>query len=115
MNRLSILDRMFVPDYTDPEAMATGELAFDSAKCTRCGLCTRICPARSIRFGKRLGKEKPLPELVSLAPGITACVACGCCLAACPSGAIAITRGFRAGGLYKKLTQGPELAYPKRY
>ncbi|MBW1988729.1 MAG: 4Fe-4S binding protein [Deltaproteobacteria bacterium] len=115
MSTLSLHDRIFVPDYSDPGEVAAGLLAFDPEKCSRCGTCTRICPARSIRFGKKQGKQKPLPELMDLLPGISACVACGDCLAACPEDAISITRGFRASGYYQKITQKPEMTFPKRY
>lgn len=46
-------------------------------RCTRCGLCARICPAGNISHGR-----DGLPEIGS------ACMTCGACRHACPASAI---------------------------
>ncbi|MFP4477477.1 MAG: ATP-binding protein [Desulfatibacillaceae bacterium] len=116
MEKLSILERLRIPDYFDAGHMKTGILEFSDEKCKRCGLCVKICPARSILMDKgKKGGEKPLPYLFEVEPGVTMCVSCGCCAAACPEDAITVVRGFCAGYHYKKLHQAPELAPPKQY
>ncbi len=116
MAALRFSDRFVPPDYADPREMASGLLFFDPQKCVRCRLCTTICPARSIEMEKAMnGKDKPLPFLSEIVPGVSGCVACGCCAAACPEGAISVTRGFAAGRYYTRLHQARELTFPKRY
>ncbi|MFP4040930.1 MAG: AMP-binding protein [Desulfosudaceae bacterium] len=105
-----------IPDYIDPEEMTTGILAFDEQKCQRCGICSFICPARSIKSDTGPVKwREGLPWLSSVAPGVTNCISCGCCLAACPDGAISIERWFNPGFFYQRLSQFNEMVYPRCY
>lgn len=105
-----------IPDYNDPNEMTTGLLAFDDEACKRCGICSFICPARSIKSETGPGAwRNGLPRLMRSAPGITDCIACGCCLVTCPENAITIERSFRPGFFYKRLTQTADLRYPKKY
>ncbi len=105
-----------IPDYINPQEMTTGLLGFDPDLCKRCGICTFICPARSIKSDTGPMKWKNgLPWLSSVAPGITNCIACGCCLAACPEGAITIERWFNPGCFYRRLTQTPDMVPPRCY
>ncbi|MBC2716756.1 MAG: AMP-binding protein [Desulfobacteraceae bacterium] len=96
--------------------MSTGFLDFDDEKCKRCGICSFICPARSIKSDTGPSAwRNGLPRLMPIAPGISECIACGCCLVPCPENAISITRPFRPGFFFKRLTQTKDLKYPKRY
>lgn len=52
-------------------------LIVDPAKCTRCGICSRICPVGIIRFG-----ESGFPEMNS--GMVQHCVKCGHCAMFCP-------------------------------
>lgn len=102
-----------IPDYLNPYEMTSGLLSFDDKKCKRCDICTFICPARSIT---RNNKDKSsLPELKHTAPGIADCIACGCCLAACPEKAISVERSFRPGFYFQRITQTPNMTFPKQY
>jgi len=105
-----------IPDYNDPAQMTTGLLSFDDETCKRCGICSFICPARSIKSDTGPAAwRNGLPRLVPISPGITECIACGCCLAACPENAISIKRSFNPGFFYHRLTQTNNLKYPKCY
>jgi len=61
-----------------PWALAD-EAAF-TARCTRCGECSRVCPRALIRPG-----DGGFPEIRFTERG---CDECGACRAACPSGAL---------------------------
>ncbi len=105
-----------IPDYNSAEDMTTGLLFFDEQKCKQCGICTFICPARSITRDTGPGAWRAgLPRLVPTAPGVTECIACGCCTVPCPEGAISIVRSFAPGYFYRRLTQSTDLRYPKCY
>ncbi|MFZ5562421.1 MAG: AMP-binding protein [Thermodesulfobacteriota bacterium] len=105
-----------IPDYINAAEMTTGVLAFNEETCKRCGICSFICPARSIKSDRGPMKWKDgMPWLAATAPGVTNCIACGCCLAACPEGAISITRWFNPGFFYQRLSQTGDMVYPKCY
>ena len=105
-----------IPDYNDPSQMQTGLLLFDNEKCKQCGICTFICPARSIQSEKGPAAWRDgLPRLIYSHPGVTDCIACGCCVVACPEEAISIKRPFSPGYFYQRLTQTRELTFPKQY
>ncbi len=105
-----------IPDYIDPEEMTTGLLDFNDEKCKRCGICSFICPARSIKSDQGPMKwNNGLPWLSVIEPGVTNCVSCGCCLAACPEDAITVERGFNPGFYYQRLSQTGELVFPRLY
>lgn len=55
-------------------------LIVDPAKCIKCGICTKICPAGIIEFG-----ETGLPEMNK--SRAHSCVACGHCVLFCPESA----------------------------
>lgn len=57
-------------------------ITFDSGKCTRCGLCAKVC---SINYLKQEGNALPTAENREM------CFHCGHCLAACPKNAITHT------------------------
>lgn len=105
-----------IPDYNSAEEMTTALLSFDEQKCKKCGICTFICPARSIRRDTGPAAWRAgLPRLLTTAPGVTECIACGCCTVACPENAISIERSFNPGFFYRRLTQTTDLRYPKCY
>ncbi len=56
--------------------LALGRLAVKEAGCTKCGICSKCCPARAIRFN-------PWPVFDA-----KKCVYCFCCLEMCPTGSI---------------------------
>ena len=67
----------------------TNEIAItvDLVKCTRCGLCSEVCPSGIIR----VNENGP----VLIAP--KACIKCGHCVAVCPQAALDHTRNSLAG------------------
>lgn len=50
----------------------------DEAQCSRCGICTEVCPVGILGMGAR-GPEAAQPQL---------CIACGHCTAVCPQAAL---------------------------
>ena len=54
------------------------EFSVDEKKCTKCGLCVRICPAQIINFG-----DLGLPEMNARLEG--RCLQCGQCVLFCPA------------------------------
>ncbi|MBI9077276.1 MAG: 4Fe-4S dicluster domain-containing protein [Desulfatibacillum sp.] len=116
MKQLQFMDRFNIPDYFDPNQLVTANLDFSDQKCVRCRLCTTICPGGSIimeRGGDK--KNKPLPYLEEIVPGITGCIGCGCCAAACPEVAISVTSAFLPTRFYLHLHQTSDMSYPRRY
>lgn len=59
----------------------------DRDLCTKCGICSQVCPMRIIEPGD----ETRVPHI----PGISApsCISCGHCEALCPSGALTLSDG----------------------
>ncbi len=57
----------------------------DTDLCTRCGICSKICPAMIIRPAD----ENTLPAVSEERSGM--CITCGHCEAACPSGALMLS------------------------
>ena len=53
-------------------------LKINQAKCSQCGICTKVCPVGILDMGEK-GPEAIQPQ---------ACIACGHCVAACPHGAL---------------------------
>ena len=107
-----------IPTYTDPDHITSGLLEFDDEKCTRCGICAKICPGGSIVVPPKTDTgERGFPALSETSQGITDCMACGDCLAACPNKAIKIVRGFRVNKpyFYYRITQDVKFTYPKKY
>ncbi|MGE5416543.1 MAG: 4Fe-4S binding protein [Acidobacteriota bacterium] len=115
MSYLTFSQKHKVPDYFDSDQIYGGILSFDDEKCSRCGICASICPARSIIDPEDICTEKKaLPALMNI-KSVTLCIACGCCMAACPKDAISTVRGFNTKYYFNKITQMPELVYPKKY
>ncbi len=116
MEKIKITRWTKIPDYINPAEMTTGQLDFDDEKCKRCGICSFICPARSIIADTGPGAwRNGLPRLVSIAPGISNCIACGCCLVPCPEKAISIRRPFNPGLFFQRINQTRDMRYPKQY
>ena len=72
----------------------------DPARCTRCGLCVRLCPTGTITLPP--ATETPVPAAAGTAP-VPAwgghCIQCQRCIAFCPTRAISGGRG--ASGRYR--------------
>ena len=71
----------------------SGNVEIDRGKCTRCGACTRICPAQVLKMGE---------EGVQVdTDGAFGCVACGHCMMVCPEEAVSVTgRGVSPDDLF---------------
>jgi len=54
-------------------------IQIDLNKCSKCGFCSRVCPAYIILFSKEEGPSVKFPEV---------CISCGHCIAICPTDAI---------------------------
>ena len=125
MERFRLIDRLRIPTYDNIKHVQGGELIFDELKCRQCGVCIKICPGgcletysatrMSLISGKDKREKSGIPHLTASKSGVTLCIACFCCGAACPHKAISIKKNFNPGYFYKRLTQVPEMRYPKNY
>ncbi|MBN1364302.1 MAG: 4Fe-4S binding protein [Syntrophaceae bacterium] len=125
MERFRLIDRLRIPTYDNIKHMQGGDLIFDELKCRQCGVCVKICPGGCIETssatkitilsGKDKREKTGIPHVATLKTGVTLCIACFCCGTACPNKAISIKKNFNPGYFYKRLTQVPELRYPKNY
>jgi formate hydrogenlyase subunit 6/NADH:ubiquinone oxidoreductase subunit I len=59
-----------------------GKHTYDEAKCTGCGMCSRVCPSFAIEM-KGLG-----PKCEGIKVNLGACLFCQQCEESCPTGAI---------------------------
>jgi formate hydrogenlyase subunit 6/NADH:ubiquinone oxidoreductase subunit I len=62
-----------------------GKHEYDEAKCTGCGMCSRVCPSFAIEL-KGLG-----PKCEGLRVNLGACLFCQQCEESCPTNAIRLT------------------------
>ena len=70
--------------------MKQHQVEIDTSKCIGCGMCARVCPARSIEI-----KNKKAVTLLD------DCLMCGQCTAVCPMRAVSIS-GYDTGQNEKK-------------
>jgi ferredoxin len=59
-------------------------LSVDQENCSKCGMCTTICPTRAIDYQKGELPSRSLERADT-------CIICGQCMAVCPTGAITIS------------------------
>ena len=66
-------------------------LQFDSASCTKCGICKESCPPAAIN----MGAQKPEVDLQK-------CIRCFCCQELCPKHAVEITYPWLGRILFRR-------------
>jgi uncharacterized protein (DUF362 family)/NAD-dependent dihydropyrimidine dehydrogenase PreA subunit len=83
--------RSFIKNQTCPGP------AIDRTKCTRCGICHKVCPLdpKAIVWDKETG-EFPVHNY-------NRCIRCYCCQEMCPEGAISIKNTFLGKSLFGKV------------
>ncbi len=72
-----------------------GRHNYDEAKCTGCGMCSRVCPSFAIEL-KGLG-----PKCEGLRINLGACLFCQQCEESCPTGAIMLTTDYELAVINK--------------
>jgi formate hydrogenlyase subunit 6/NADH:ubiquinone oxidoreductase subunit I len=72
-----------------------GRHDYDEAKCTGCGMCSRVCPSFAIEL-KGLG-----PKCEGLKVNLGACLFCQQCEESCPTGAIWLTTAYELAVINK--------------
>jgi formate hydrogenlyase subunit 6/NADH:ubiquinone oxidoreductase subunit I len=72
-----------------------GRHQYDEAKCTGCGMCSRVCPSFAIEL-KGLG-----PKCEGLKVNLGACLFCQQCEESCPTGAIWLTTEYELAVINK--------------
>jgi formate hydrogenlyase subunit 6/NADH:ubiquinone oxidoreductase subunit I len=72
-----------------------GRHEYDEAKCTGCGMCSRVCPSFAIEL-KGLG-----PKCEGLKINLGACLFCQQCEESCPTGAIWLTTAYELAVINK--------------
>ena len=102
MGYMTFREKWRIPRYDDPNETQMGDIAFDTERCSGCGLCVKACPADSIVLAN--GKAG--------VDGNMECMACGDCVAICKEDAISLTRSYCYSGFYKTIDSG-ELAPPR--
>ncbi|MGE5423256.1 MAG: 4Fe-4S dicluster domain-containing protein [Ignavibacteriales bacterium] len=115
MGYLTFRQRSKIPDYFNPEQVVTGQLCFDSQKCSGCGICVSICPAGGLLIDTVKSKNQKVIPYHDIELGQITCIGCGCCLAACRKGAINFVRGFQGGYLFARINQTKEMLLPRKY
>lgn len=99
MGYMTLKERFRVPTYNDPDELSLGEVEFDYATCTKCGMCIKICPADSLELddeNKPVLRKHPYNQ----------CIFCGCCSAVCPVDAIIMKKPFTCTYFYKTIEHG---------
>ena len=72
-----------------------GKHEYDEAKCTGCGMCSRVCPSFAIEL-KGLG-----PKCEGLRVNLGACLFCQQCEESCPTNAIRLTVAYELAVINK--------------
>ncbi len=72
-----------------------GRHQYDEAKCTGCGMCSRVCPSFAIEL-KGLG-----PKCEGLKVNLGACLFCQQCEESCPTGAIWLSTEYELAVINK--------------
>jgi hydrogenase-4 component H len=72
-----------------------GRHDYDEAKCTGCGMCSRVCPSFAIEL-KGLG-----PKCEGLKINLGACLFCQQCEESCPTGALWLTTAYELAVINK--------------
>lgn len=95
----SFLDRSFEVIRTPPAPCASGRLrafvknricerpVIDEVKCTRCGICVRLCPVEPKAVDWHTGDRSRSPTY-----RYDRCIRCFCCQENCPEGAVFVER-----------------------
>lgn len=112
MNKIGIIERLFLPDYGNIKQVTWGVISIDEEKCTGCSLCLKACPADSIMIAEKKAHLKPAQGNLLSTPGISQCMACGDCAALCPADAITIKSSYRWTRFFKTINRG-ELMPPR--
>ena len=73
-----------------------GKHDYDEAKCTGCGMCSRVCPSFAIEL-KGLG-----PKCEGLKINLGACLFCQQCEESCPTGALWLTTTYELAVINKQ-------------
>jgi len=96
MSYMTLREKWRIPRYDDPNETQMGDIAFDTERCTGCGLCAKACPANAI----------VLQDAKARAADRIECMACGDCVAICKESAVTLTRNYRYSGFYKTIGYG---------
>jgi len=114
------LDRLHIPDYYEPnDHVQGGEVGILDDRCDGCGLCVRICPAKTLVLQPRpdgpVQRGKKSVRNVMRMTDEPECIACGDCAAICPNQACFVTKSVKMGvSLFKTLNRGP-LSLPRLF
>jgi len=98
MGYMTLLEMFRVPTYNDPKETILGRVDFDHARCTGCGICIQVCPAKALALVEKKAAMKDAPE--------DQCMFCGCCAAICPADAVIMERPYRWTSFYKTIEHG---------
>ena len=93
-----------IPRYDDPRESRWGLVGFDTARCSGCNMCVRICPSDVLVLQDGKARMRTV--------GVVQCMACADCTAICPEGAIELVQGYRFTGAYETQDRG-ELRPPR--
>ncbi|HVN72266.1 MAG TPA: 4Fe-4S binding protein [Desulfomonilia bacterium] len=97
MGNFSLKEFFKIPAYDNPDELCMGEVEFDEAKCSKCGMCAKICPGSAIAFDSK-PYMKSFPE--------NQCMFCGCCSAICPKDAVIMKKPLVAKYFFKPIGHG---------
>jgi len=120
---MTAADRFRIPDYyVERESVRNvqgGEVEIHDERCDGCGLCVRICPAKTLELRPRPGGavrrgKKTLRQVMRMTEE-PECIACGDCAAICPNEACRVSKSVKIGeSLFKTINKG-ELSLPRLF
>jgi NADH-quinone oxidoreductase subunit I len=71
------------------------EAATGEARCTACGICSKVCPPQCIWIVRAKTPEgRPMPQPEEFQIDISICMSCGFCAEFCPFDAIKMDHNF---------------------
>ncbi len=87
-----------IPRYDDPREVRWGRVLFDTARCSGCSLCVRVCPASVLVVESKHARM--------ITNRTAQCIACGDCAAICEDGVISLVESYRYSGAYETRDRG---------